>query len=56
LYADSDGQTGQMAGDPKTPAGLGPMENPHLVWSTTLRQKWSDLEVMHLPSSMKCVR
>jgi hypothetical protein len=45
LYADSDGQTGQMSGDPKVPPGLGPMENPHLVWSTMLRQKWEDLEV-----------
>jgi Xaa-Pro aminopeptidase len=45
LYADSDGQTGQMAGDAKVPAGLGPMENPHLVWSTMLRQRWSDIEI-----------
>jgi Xaa-Pro aminopeptidase len=45
LYADSDGQTGRMAGDPKIPTGLGPVENPHLVWSTMLRQKWQDIEV-----------
>jgi Xaa-Pro aminopeptidase len=45
LYADSAGQTGRMSGDSKTPPGLGPMENPHLVWSTMLRQRWSDLEV-----------
>lgn len=45
LYADSAGQTGQMSGDPKIPPGLGPMENPHLVWSTMLRQKWPDVEV-----------
>jgi Xaa-Pro aminopeptidase len=45
LYADSDGQTGQMSGDPKVPPGLGPMENPHLVWSTMLREKWADIEV-----------
>ena len=45
LYADSAGQTGQMGGDPKIPAGLAPMENPHLVWSTMLRQKWTDVEV-----------
>jgi Xaa-Pro aminopeptidase len=45
LYADSAGQTGQMSGDPKTPPGLGPMENAHLVWSNILRQKWPDLEV-----------
>jgi Xaa-Pro aminopeptidase len=45
LYADSAGQTGQMSGDAKTPSGLGPMDNPHLVWSTMLRQKWSDIEV-----------
>ena len=45
LYVDSAGQTGQMQGDPKIPAGLSPMENPHLVWSTMLRQKWADIEV-----------
>src|SRR5580698_1794212 len=45
LYADSAGQTGQMAGDPKVPVGMGPMENPHLVWSTMLGQKWADIEV-----------
>jgi Xaa-Pro aminopeptidase len=45
LYADSAGQTGQMSGDAKTPLGLGPMENPHLVWSNMLRQKWGDIEV-----------
>jgi Xaa-Pro aminopeptidase len=45
LYADSDGQTGQMSGDPKIPPELGPMENPHLVWSNMLRQKWADIEV-----------
>jgi Xaa-Pro aminopeptidase len=45
LYADSAGQTGQISGDSKTPTGLGPIENPHLVWSTMLRQRWNDLEV-----------
>lgn len=45
LYADSAGQTGQMSGDSKTPTGLGPIENPHLVWTTMLRERWSDLEV-----------
>ena len=45
LYADSAGQTGQMSGDAKIPPGLGPMDNPHQVWSNTLRQHWSDLEV-----------
>ncbi|HXC44899.1 MAG TPA: aminopeptidase P N-terminal domain-containing protein [Candidatus Dormibacteraeota bacterium] len=45
LYADGAGQTGQMGGDTRTPSGLGPMENPHLVWSTMLRQKWADVEV-----------
>src|SRR5580698_1270126 len=45
LYADGAGQSGQMSGDFMTPAGLGPMENPHLVWSSMLRQHWSDLEV-----------
>jgi Xaa-Pro aminopeptidase len=45
LYADGDGQTGQMSGDAKIPPGLGPMENPHLVWSTMIRQKWPDIEV-----------
>jgi Xaa-Pro aminopeptidase len=44
LYADSAGQTGQMAGDRNVPPGLGPMENSHLVWSTMLRQRWSDIE------------
>jgi Xaa-Pro aminopeptidase len=44
-YADGAGQSGQMSGDAKTPTGLGPMENPHLVWSTMLRQKWPDIEV-----------
>jgi Xaa-Pro aminopeptidase len=45
LYADSAGQTGQMSGDSKIPPGLGPTENPHLVWSNMLRQRWGDLEV-----------
>jgi Xaa-Pro aminopeptidase len=45
LYADGAGQTGQMSGDAKTPTGLVPMDNPHLVWSTMLRQKWQDIEV-----------
>lgn len=45
LYADSAGQTGRMQGDPKIPAGLAPMENPHQVWSNMLRQKWADIEV-----------
>ena len=42
LYADS---AGQMSGDSKIPPGLGPIENPHLVWSNMLRQRWGDLEV-----------
>ncbi len=56
LYADSAGQTGQMSGDPKIPPGLGPMENPHLVWSTMLRQKWpDDLRLRtRLQSSIRC--
>jgi Xaa-Pro aminopeptidase len=45
LYADSAGQTGQMSGDAKTPSGMGPMDNPRLVWSAMLRQKWADMEV-----------
>jgi len=45
LYADSAGQTGQMSGDAKIPPGLGPMDNPHLVWSNMLRQKWGDIEI-----------
>jgi len=56
LYADSDGQTGQMSGDPKVPPGLGPMENPHLVWSTMLRQKWPDIEVKDAFAIMDEVR
>jgi Xaa-Pro aminopeptidase len=56
LYADSDGQTGQMSGDPKVPTGLGPMENPHLVWSTMLRQKWVDIEVKDAFAIMDEVR
>jgi Xaa-Pro aminopeptidase len=56
LYADSDGQTGQMSGDPKVPPGLGPMENPHLVWSTMLREKWTDIEVKDAFAIMDEVR
>jgi len=56
LYADSGGQTGQMSGDSKIPPGLGPMENPHLVWSTMLRQKWPDIEVKDAFAVMDDVR
>jgi Xaa-Pro aminopeptidase len=56
LYADSAGQTGQMSGDFMTPPGLGPMENPHLVWSTMLRQKWADTEVKDAFAIMDEVR
>jgi Xaa-Pro aminopeptidase len=56
LYADSAGQTGRMAGDPKVPPGLGPMENPHLVWSTMLGQKWADIEVKDAFAIMDEVR
>lgn len=56
LYADIDGQTGRMAGDRKTPSGLGPMENPHQVWSTTLWQKWADIEIKDAFATMDEVR
>jgi hypothetical protein len=55
LYADIDGQTGRMAGDRKTPAGLGPMEDPK-VWSTMLRQKWADIEIKDAFATMDEVR
>jgi len=36
-----------MAGDDSmgTPPGLGPLQNPNLVWTNMLRQHWADLEV-----------
>jgi len=54
-YADIDGQTGRMAGDRKTPAGPGPMENPK-AWSTRLRQKWADIEIKDAFATMDEVR
>lgn len=47
FYTDQGGQTGFMSGDSAlgTPAGLGPAQNPNLVWTNMLRQRWSDLEV-----------
>jgi Xaa-Pro aminopeptidase len=47
LYADWGGQTGRMLGDGNSgiPPGLGPMQNPNLVWTNVLRQHWGDLEV-----------
>jgi len=47
LYADWAGQTGNMSGDGNAgaPPGLGPVQNPNLVWTNMLRQHWGDLEV-----------
>src|ERR1700691_153778 len=47
LYTDRGGQTGWMAGDDSlgTPPGLGPLQNPNVVWTNMLRAHWADLEV-----------
>ncbi len=47
LYVDNGGQTGFMSGDADagTLPGLGPAQNPNLMWANQLRQHWSDLEV-----------
>jgi len=47
LYTDRAGQTGWMSGDDTsgTPPGLGPVQNPNVVWTNQLRQHWNDLEV-----------
>jgi Xaa-Pro aminopeptidase len=47
LYTDRGGQTGWMSGDDNlgTPPGLGPLQNPDLVWTNMLRQHWADVEV-----------
>jgi Xaa-Pro aminopeptidase len=47
LYTDRGGQTGWMAGDDSlgTPPGLGPLQNPNVMWTNMLRAHWADLEV-----------
>jgi Xaa-Pro aminopeptidase len=52
LYADNAGQTGQMSGDAKTPSGMGPLDNPRLVWSAMLRQKWANMPLHGLGVDM----
>ena len=47
LYTDRGGQTGWMAGDDSlgTPPGLGPTQNPNVVWTNMLRAHWADVEL-----------
>jgi Xaa-Pro aminopeptidase len=45
FYLDSAGQTGSMSGDVSNPAGIGPIENPHLLWREAIHRRWSDLEI-----------
>ncbi len=45
LYADRGGQTGDQMGGPSNPDGLASIENPYLLWSSALRQRWPDISL-----------
>lgn len=45
VYLDSAGQSGNMLGDTSNPPGFLPIENPYMLWSTAITQRWPDIKI-----------